>query len=156
MRRVLFVCLRNAGRSQMAEALFNLLVEEGGLPLRASSAGIEPADRIYPEVVEAMRELDVDLTERHPRLLSDKQVRQAWRVITMGCAPDPASYPGILLKNVQDWDLPDPAGRSIEEVRAIRDEIQRRVNSLLDELAAPLLLGAPVNRRAHAEDAATP
>jgi arsenate reductase len=157
MKRVLFVCARDAGRSQMAEALFNLLAEARGLALRASSAGLEPADRIYPDVVDAMRELDVDLVERRPRLLSDKQVRHAWRVIAMGCALDPASYPAIVLKDVQDWDVPDPAGRPIEQVRAIRDEIRGRVAALLDELAVSTpRAAASADGRAQAGDAAAP
>lgn len=128
-RRVLFVCVRNAGRSQMAAALFNALARERGLDWTAESAGTEPADRVHPEVVAAMAELGIDLSDARPRALTDEQVAAAARVITMGCAVDAATCP------VEDWGLPDPHGRPPAEVRAIRDEIRRRVEALLDEFA---------------------
>ncbi len=134
-KRVLFVCVRNAGRSQMAAALFNALARERGLDWAAESAGTEPADRVHPEVVAAMAELGIDLSDARPRTITNEQVAAAVRVITMGCEVDAASCPAVFIKDVEDWGLPDPQGRPPAEVRAIRDEIRRRVEALLDELA---------------------
>jgi arsenate reductase len=88
VKTVLFVCVHNAGRSQMAEALFNQLAGQRGIPARAESAGTEPAGQVHPEVVDVMRERGIDLSRRRPRRLAEAHVRRAWRVITMGCAPD--------------------------------------------------------------------
>jgi arsenate reductase len=118
---VLFVCVQNAGRSQMAQALYE---REGG---SARSAGTEPAERVYPEVVEAMRELGVELDGRKPRALSREDVEWADTVVTMGCGDQCPYIPG---KRYVDWELDDPAGNGLDEVRAIRDEIARRVSSL--------------------------
>jgi arsenate reductase len=118
---VLFVCVQNAGRSQIAQALYE---RAGG---SARSAGTAPADRVHPEVVEVMRELDVELTDRKPHGLDDSDVEWADVVVTMGCGDACPVLPG---KRYIDWDLPDPAGRRPEEVRAIRDEILRLVNEL--------------------------
>ena len=118
---VLFVCVQNAGRSQMAEALYE---REGGT---ARSAGTRPADRVHPEVVEAMRELGVELDGRKPRELSRADVEWADTVVTMGCGDECPYIPG---KQYVDWELDDPAGKPIDEVRAVRDEIARRVSSL--------------------------
>jgi arsenate reductase len=117
----LFVCVQNAGRSQIAQALYE---RAGG---SARSAGTAPADRVHPEVVEVMRELDVELTDRKPHGLDDSDVEWADVVVTMGCGDACPVLPG---KRYIDWDLPDPAGRRPEEVRAIRDEILRLVNEL--------------------------
>ena len=125
---VLFVCVHNAGRSQMAAALLERLAGE---TVRVRSAGTQPIDEIHPQVVEAMRELGIDLTERRPRRLEDAAVREADVVVTMGCGDECPVYPG---KRYEDWELPDPAGKSLEEVRAIRDTIERRVRALLDSL----------------------
>jgi arsenate reductase (thioredoxin) len=122
---VLFVCLHNAGRSQMSEALFT---RAAAGEHTAASAGTEPAERVHPEVVEAMRELGLDLSGRTPRLLTRELAEQADLVVTMGCGDRCPYIPG---KRYLDWDLPDPAGRPIDEVRAIRDEIERRVGELL-------------------------
>lgn len=126
--QVLFVCTRNAGRSQMAAAL---LEELGDGRVRVRSAGTTPADEVHPEVVEAMREVGIDLSSRVPRVLEDAAVRASDVVITMGCGDACPVYPG---KRYEDWDLPDPAGRPLEDVRAIRDEIRGRVERLLAEL----------------------
>jgi len=144
VKTVLFVCVHNAGRSQIAEALFNQLAGQRGIPARAESAGTEPAGQVHPEVVEVMRERGIDLSRRRPHRLAEAHVRRAWRVITMGCAPDAGSCPALFLREVQDWALPDPRGRPLEEVRALRDEIERRVSALLDEIAAatPLAEGS--------------
>jgi arsenate reductase (thioredoxin) len=118
---VLFVCVQNAGRSQIAQALYE---RAGG---NARSAGTAPADRVHPEVVEVMRELEVELADRKPHALDDSDVEWADVVVTMGCGDSCPVLPG---KRYIDWDLPDPAGRRPEEVRAIRDEILRLVNEL--------------------------
>jgi arsenate reductase (thioredoxin) len=128
MRTVLFVCLHNAGRSQMSQALFDRTANGRH---RALSAGTTSADHVHPEVVEAMRELDIDLADRRPQLLTRELAEQADVVVTMGCGDECPFIPG---KRYIDWDLPDPKGRPIEEVRATRDDISRRVRELLDEL----------------------
>ena len=125
--RVLFVCLHNAGRSQMSEALFSRAAA-GRHEVR--SAGTEPASRVHPEVVEAMREVGIDLSERTPHLLERGDAEWADLVVTMGCGDSCPYIPG---KRYLDWDLEDPSGRPLEEVRATRDEIERRVSSLLVE-----------------------
>jgi arsenate reductase len=128
MARVLFVCLHNAGRSQISEALFTRAAEGRH---EARSAGTTPAGRVHPEVVEAMRELGIDLSERTPRELSREDAEWAGVVVTMGCGDKCPYIPG---KRYLDWELPDPKGRSLEEVRATRDEIGRRVEGLIGEL----------------------
>jgi len=121
---VLFVCVQNAGRSQMAEALFRLAAEGRH---EARSAGSTPAKRVHPEVVEAMREVGVDLADRVPHRLEQTDAEWADVVVTMGCCDACHVNPG---KRYVDWELPDPAGKSLEEVRAIRDEIEHRVRDL--------------------------
>jgi arsenate reductase len=128
MARVLFVCLHNAGRSQMSEALFT---RAGGGRHEARSAGTTPGQAVHPEVVEAMRELDIELADRVPRKLSDEDAHWADVVVTMGCGDECPLIPG---RRYLDWDLEDPKGRPIEEVRATRDEIAGRVGELLAEL----------------------
>jgi arsenate reductase (thioredoxin) len=131
MKRALFVCVHNAGRSVMAEALFNRLAEGRA---SAESAGTEPRWPPHPEVVEAMREVGLDVSSHTGRLLTDDMVQAADRVITMGCAVDEAACPAIRYTGVEDWGLPDPKGKPIEEVRQIRDEIERRIEELLKDL----------------------
>lgn len=128
MTRVLFVCVQNAGRSQMAEALFTRAVDGRH---EARSAGSAPAGRVHPEVVEVMRERGVDLSGRTPRGLDAADVEWADLVVTMGCGDACPVLPG---KRYVDWELDDPAGRPPDEVRAIRDEIERRIFRLLPEL----------------------
>jgi arsenate reductase (thioredoxin) len=125
---VLFVCVHNAGRSQMAAAFLEHL---GGDRVRVRSAGTEPTDRVNPGVVEAMREAGIDLTARRPQRLEDAAVREADVVVTMGCGDACPVYPG---KRYEDWDLPDPSGKTMAEVRAIRDDIEGRVRRLLASL----------------------
>jgi arsenate reductase len=125
---VLFVCLHNAGRSQMSQALFERAADARH---EALSAGTTPAERVHPEVVEAMRELDIDLADRKPRALTRELAEQADVVVTMGCGDACPYIPG---KRYLDWDLPDPKGRPLDEVRATRDEIDRRVRELAEEL----------------------
>lgn len=139
-KRVLFVCVHNAGRSQMAEAFFTQLAGERNLDAAAESAGTEPAERVHPEVVGAMREFGFDLEGKKPTVMTNEQVERADRVITMGCAVDTAACPAVFVKSVEDWALPDPKGRPLSEVRRIRDEIRRRVKDLLAELSQPSAL----------------
>ena len=127
---VLFVCVHNAGRSQMAAGLVKLR-SEGRIHVR--SAGSDPAETINPAVVEAMEELGVDLSEEFPKPLTDEVVRAADAVITMGCGDACPIYPG---KRYEDWELEDPAGKDVETVRRIRDEIDARVQALVGELLA--------------------
>jgi arsenate reductase len=131
MACVLFVCLHNAGRSQMSQALFE---RAAAGKHSALSAGTTPAERVHPEVVEAMRELGIDLADRRPRLLTRELAEQADVVVTMGCGDQCPYIPG---KRYLDWELPDPKGRPIEEVRATREEIASRVSALVAELDQP-------------------
>jgi arsenate reductase (thioredoxin) len=127
---VLFVCVRNAGRSQMAAALMHA---RAGGRVHVRSAGSDPGERINPAVVEALREVGIDVSRELPKPLSDDAVRAADAVITMGCGDACPVYPG---KRYEDWAIEDPEGKSLEEVRRIRDEIDARVQRLLSELAA--------------------
>jgi arsenate reductase (thioredoxin) len=130
MATALFVCLHNAGRSQMSAALFE---RAAGGRHRALSAGTRPAERVHPEVVEAMHELGIDLSGRVPQLLDRELAEQADVVVTMGCGDECPYIPG---KRYLDWDLEDPKGRPIAEVRATRDDIAERVQALVAELDA--------------------
>jgi arsenate reductase (thioredoxin) len=125
MKYVLFVCTQNAGRSQIAQALF----ERHGPPdVRAESAGAEPADRVHPVVVEAMQEIGIVLSDRRPNKLTlEMQLHADW-AITLACGAKCPYVPSV----VEDWDIADPAGRPIEEVRSIRDDIEQRVLDLAD------------------------
>jgi arsenate reductase len=125
---VLFVCVQNAGRSQMAAAL---LQRYANGRVRVRSAGSEPADAVHPAVVEALGEIGIDISAETPKGLTDEAVREADAVVTMGCGDACPVYPG---KRYLDWELEDPAGKSLEDVRRIRDEIDRRVRALVDEL----------------------
>jgi arsenate reductase len=129
MAHVLFVCLHNAGRSQMSEALFERAAAGDH---EARSAGSEPAQRVHPEVVAAMSELGVDLSQRVPRKLNEADAEWADVVVTMGCGDACPYIPG---KRYLDWDLEDPRGRPLDEVRRMRDEIERHVAKLADELS---------------------
>ncbi len=126
---VLFVCVHNAGRSQMAAGLLEMIAA-GRLQVR--TAGSDPADRINPIVVEAMSEIDVDLSREFPKPLTDESVRSADVVITMGCGDACPIYPA---KRYEDWELDDPDGKDLEAVRRIRDQIETRVRGLIEELA---------------------
>ena len=128
---VLFVCVHNAGRSQMAAALLD---RHGAGRVTVRSAGSAPADRLNPDVIAAMAELGLDLSHEFPKPLTDESVRAADVVITMGCGDACPVYPG---KRYEDWELDDPADADLEGVRRIRDEIDGRVRRLLDELAPP-------------------
>ena len=131
MSKVLFVCVRNSGRSQMAEAFLNQMAKGKG---KAYSAGTQPADRVNPVVIEVMSEVGIDISGRKPEALTMDMVKKADRMITMGCGEEagavcPASY-----IETEDWALEDPEGKTLEQVRKIRDEIKSRVIRLLAEL----------------------
>jgi arsenate reductase len=126
---VLFVCVHNAGRSQMAAGWLRHLAGE---TVEVRSAGSEPADRINPVAVEAMREVGIDITANTPRILTSEAVQDSDVVVTMGCGDACPFYPG---KRYEDWELDDPAGQDIAAVRPIRDEIRRRVEELIASLS---------------------
>ena len=126
---VLFVCTHNAGRSQMAAALLD---HQAAGRVQVTSAGSQPADQLNPAVVQAMAEIGLDISREFPKPLTTGKVQAADVVITMGCGDTCPIYPG---QRYEDWDLPDPAGLSIDAVRPIRDAIRDRVEILLDELA---------------------
>lgn len=130
MKRVLFVCVHNAGRSQMAAGFMEKL---GGGKIEVLSAGSAPKDSINPVAVEAMAEKGIDIANRKPKVLSTEAVQASDVVITMGCGDTCPFFPG---KRYEDWVLDDPAGKPIEEVRVIRDEIEKRVQTLVTELLA--------------------
>ena len=130
MAHALFVCLHNAGRSQMSQALFE---RAAGGRHTAASAGTQPGERVHPQVVEAMRELDIDLADRTPQALSRELAEEADVVVTMGCGDECPYIPG---KRYIDWDLQDPAALPLEEVRLIRDDIARRTADLVSQLDA--------------------
>ena len=137
MATALFVCLHNAGRSQMSGALFE---RAAGGRHSALSAGTTPAARVHPEVVEVMSELGIDLSDRKPQKLTRELAERADVVVTMGCGDECPYMPG---KRYVDWDLQDPKGRPLEEVRATRDDIARRVRALVDELDRSAGVPAP-------------
>jgi arsenate reductase len=124
VRYVLFVCNHNAGRSQMAQAVFERC---GPADVRAESAGTEPAPAIWPPVVEVMREIGLDLSGRTPKKLTIEMQQHATWAVTMGCGDACPYVPSI----VEEWDIPDPAGKPLEEVRAIRNQIQQQVRELI-------------------------
>ena len=125
---VVFLCVHNAGRSQMAAGFMRALA---GGRVAVFSGGSEPADRINPVAIAAMAEKGIDIGHERPRRWLDEELRAADVIVTMGCGDECPFYPG---KRYLDWELTDPAGRPIEEVRPVRDEIERRVRTLIDEL----------------------
>ena len=127
MKTVIFACIHNAGRSQMAAAWFNALAD--GAKASAVSAGTEPGARVHPEVLEAMREVGMDLADRKPQKLTDDLARGAQMLVTMGCGEQCPVVPGL---KRDDWPLEDPKGKPIERVREIREEVRARVAALLD------------------------
>lgn len=135
-RTILFLCVHNAGRSQMAAAFAERL---GGGRVRVRSAGSLPAERVHPTVVQAMAELGIDLSRATPAPIADEDVAAADVVVTMGCGDACPVFPG---KRYLDWQVDDPAGRSLDEVRRIRDDIRRRVAALLSELGVSVTDGS--------------
>lgn len=126
MKTVLFACIHNAGRSQMAAALFN--AEADAAKARAISAGTQPGPRVHPEVALAMREVGIDLEGAKPTLLTDDLARSAALLVTMGCGEACPAVPGLAR---EDWPLDDPKGRTVDEVRRIRDDVHARVRDLV-------------------------
>ncbi len=129
MKTVLFACVHNAGRSQMAAALFNLAADPA--KARAVSAGTEPGPRVHPEVLEAMKELGVDLSTARPQKLTAELAAGAALLVTMGCGESCPVVPGV---RIDDWPLEDPKGKPIARVREIRDDVRRRVARLAEDL----------------------
>lgn len=136
MKTVLFVCVHNAGRSQMAEALTNYKAKEKGLNVRAWSAGTVGGKQLNPAAVQAMEELGISMSEQSPKLMTQEMADQADRIISMGCGVDAEACPARFILT-EDWGLDDPAGQPIERVREIRDQIGHHVDELLSELAQP-------------------
>ena len=131
MKVVLFVCVHNSGRSQMAEAFFNQLAKGKA---RAYSAGTQQADKVNPVVVEAIREVGIDISGKKPKALTMDMVEKADRMITMGCGAEAEAVCPAGFIETEDWTLEDPKGKSLEQVRKIRDEIKKRVMKLLNEI----------------------
>jgi arsenate reductase len=130
MKKVLFVCVHNAGRSQMAEAFFNRMAKGKA---KGFSAGTQPSEKVNPTVVKAMNEAGIEIGLRKPRMLTFEMLEDADRVITMGCSVEKACPASFV--PTEDWELDDPEGHPIEQVRLIRDEIKARVEKLIEELA---------------------
>jgi len=126
MRKIVFACLHNAGRSQMAAAFFNALADPS--KARAYSAGTQPAARVHPEVASVMREVGIDLASATPQRLTSELLAGADLLVTMGCGEECPFVPGV---RVEDWQLQDPKGQPLERVREIRDDIRRRVEQLI-------------------------
>ena len=133
--RIAFMCVRNAGRSQMSTAFAEREVRRRGLEWELLTGGTDPADAVHDVVVEAMDEVDVDVSDRTPRAISESELRSCDVVATMGCSTLDVGTVGDAV-DVRDWALTDPGERDLDEVRAIRDEIEQRVVALVDELAA--------------------
>jgi protein-tyrosine-phosphatase len=133
--RIAFMCVRNAGRSQMSTAFAEREIRRRGLDWELLTGGTDPADAVHDVVVEAMDEVDVDVSDRTPRAISESELRSCDVVATMGCSTLDVGTVGDAV-DVRDWALTDPGERDLDEVRAIRDEIEQRVVALVDELAA--------------------
>lgn len=133
-QQVLFVCVHNAGRSQMAEAFTNKLATERGLAVRGLSAGTEAGERVNPLAVEVMREVGISMDGQIPKQLTQAMADAASRIITMGCGVNATACPARIHLS-EDWGLDDPAGQPIDKVRAIRDQIRERVEVLLSEMS---------------------
>ena len=131
MKTILFVCVHNSGRSQMADAFFNKLAEGKA---QALSAGTQPADEVNPVVVEAMREAGINISGNKPKMLTFDMVKKADKMITMGCGAEAEAVCPASFIETKDWALEDPKGKSLEQVRKIRDEIKERVSKLVKEV----------------------
>lgn len=129
--QVMFVCVHNAGRSQMAEAFFNALAPEG---MHAISTGTQPTERVNPVVVEVMAEVGIDMSTHHPKLATPELVAESDRIITMGCGVQESCPLYLGMKIDEDWGLPDPAGHGITAVRPIRDAVRAHVEALITQL----------------------
>jgi len=127
MKKILFVCVENAGRSQMAEAFFKKYLPSGFQPI---SAGTKPAAKVNPTVVQAMKEVGINIENNPPQNISQQMIDEAEIAVNMGCM-DKESCPALFLKDVADWQIQDPKGRSIEEIRKIRDQIEQKVKDFI-------------------------
>lgn len=128
MKTIIFACIHNAGRSQMAAAFFNKLA--GANKVKAISAGTQPADRVHPEVLAVMKEVEIDLSSARPTLLTEELAKRAVLLVTMGCGENCPYIPGL---EVQDWPLPDPKGKSLDEVRKTRDKVKELIQELIEK-----------------------
>ncbi len=126
-KEILFVCVENAGRSQIAEALFKKMDTKN---YHVSSAGTKPANAINPKVVEVMKEIGIDISKNKPKILSEKIIPQTTKTVNMGCM-NKQGCPALFTKNIIDWNIPDPKGKSLVEVRKIRDQISDKINELV-------------------------
>ena len=131
MKTVVFVCVHNSGRSQMAEAFFNQMAEGKAL---AISAGTQPGDKVHPVVVEAMQEVGIDISGNKPKMLTMEMVEKADKMITMGCGADAGGLCPASFIETEDWALDDPKDKPLEQVKVIRDEIKKRVMKLVQEI----------------------
>ena len=131
MKTVVFVCVHNSGRSQMAEAFFNQMAKGKAL---AISAGTQPGDKVHPVVVEAMQEVGIDISGNKPKMLTMEMVEKAYKMITMGCGADAGGLCPASFIATEDWKLDDPKDKPLEQVRAIRDDIKKRVMNLVQEI----------------------
>lgn len=141
MKTVLFVCVHNAGRSQMAEAVFNRIAQEQELSLRAISAGTEVGHEVNPIARQVMEEMGISMETHCPKVLTSEMVDTADRIVTMGCGVEASACPGRVFAS-EDWGLDDPKDKGVEEVRAIRDRIVERVKSLITSMDG---VGIPAN-----------
>ncbi|NOS61897.1 MAG: arsenate reductase ArsC [Nitrosarchaeum sp.] len=132
MKKILFVCVENAGRSQMAEAFFRKYMPKG---FEAISAGTKPSTHVNPIVLQAMKEIGIDIENQMPKNISQQIIDESEKAINMGCI-DKESCPALFIKDILDWQIPDPKEKSIEEVRKIRDEIKIKVIVLIESLEA--------------------
>lgn len=131
MKTVLFVCVHNSGRSKMAEAFFNTMADGKAVGI---SAGTQPSDDVNPVVVEAMKEIGIDISDKKPALLTVEMIDKADKMFTMGCGADAGAVCPASFIETEDWQLDDPHGKTIGEVRRIRDEVRERVKGLIDDL----------------------
>lgn len=129
-KTILFVCVENAGRSQMAEGFFRKYAPIGYEP---QSAGTKPIGAINPLAIEVMREIGIDISRQQPKTISDSMIQQSSRIVNMGCM-DKESCPALFVQNVLDWGIPDPKGKSVDEIRAIRNQIGIKVKDLIKSL----------------------
>ena len=133
MKKILFVCVENAGRSQMAEAFFKKYLPSG---FKSISAGTKPAAKINPIVVDVMKEVGIDIENNSPQNISQQMIDDAEKAVNMGCI-DKESCPALFLKDIVDWQIQDPKGKTIQEIREIRDQIEQKVKDFIDSISNP-------------------
>ncbi|HJU14484.1 MAG TPA: arsenate reductase ArsC [Candidatus Nitrosotalea sp.] len=130
LKKILFVCVENAGRSQMAEGFFRNIAPHGFEP---ESAGTRPIDSISPLAVEVMREIGIDIAKQRPKVLSEDMIKNSYRIVNMGCM-DKESCPALFVGGILDWNIEDPKGKTLDRVRTIRDDIRKKVEELVSTL----------------------